>query len=149
MNENQELTLAKTFGLRICTKAHWEELRAEYLLYRQQLVDEINEQQDADAARRRVLEIERKPSEALLDSHMARLKRKRSESSTARNHHEVLSGSQFPSGCLVFVRHVHPQTNKTTLRNLFSRVWEGNKDVIDYIDYGKNMDSVWLVYSQV
>jgi len=147
VHENQELTSAKAFGLRICTKARWEELRAEYLLYRQRLVDEINQQQDAEFARRGVREIESKPSEALetRDSQMDHLKRKRSESSTAQTHHEVF-GSRFPSGCLVFVRHVHPETNRTTLRTLFSRAWEessANKDVIHYIDYGKNMDSVW------
>lgn len=26
----------------------------------------------------------------------------------------------FPPGCLVFVRNVHPDTNKTTLKSLFS-----------------------------
>lgn len=144
--EKQELTSAKAFGLRICTKARWEGLRAEYLLYRQQLVDEINQQQDAEAARRGVRELESRPSEALetKDSQMDGLKRKRSESSTGRTDHEV-SGSQFPSGCLVFVRHVHPDTNRTTLRTLFSRAWEessANKDVIHYIDYGKNTDTV-------
>ena len=36
------------FGLRILTKARWEELRAEYLFYRQELVDEINMFQDEE-----------------------------------------------------------------------------------------------------
>lgn len=60
------------------------------------------------------------------------------------------ANSAYPPGCLVFIRHVHPDTNKTTLRNLFLHIWEegGNpggekdEDGIDYLDYTKGMDCV-------
>jgi xRRM domain len=63
--------------------------------------------------------------------------------------------SAYPPGCLVFIRNVHPETNKTTLRNLFLHAREetvesgdsgGKKDEdgIDYLDYTKGMDCVCL-----
>lgn len=56
------------------------------------------------------------------------------------------ANSAYPPGCLVFIRHVHPDTNKTALRNLFLHIREegGNSDEdgIDYLDYTKGMDCV-------
>ena len=53
----------------------------------------------------------------------------------------------YPIGCLVFAKNVHPETNKTALRALFSAVFEnGNTDgkfsQIDYIDYTRGLDVV-------
>ena len=53
----------------------------------------------------------------------------------------------YPPNCLVFVRNVHPETNKTTLRALFSAALsEGGEDLppdgIDYVDFTKGLDAV-------
>ncbi len=54
----------------------------------------------------------------------------------------------YPIGCLVFVKNVHPETNKTALRELFSAALK-NKDadqkmsqIIDYVDYTKGLETV-------
>jgi len=65
----------------------------------------------------------------------------------------IHANSAYPPGCLVFIRNAHPETNKTTLRSLFShareeRVESGDpgrktdEDGIDYLDYKKGMDCV-------
>jgi hypothetical protein len=50
--------------------------------------------------------------------------------------------SPFPPGCLLFVRHVHPQTSRTALRTLLSRVLGADAGGVDYVDYAKGTDSV-------
>ncbi|KAG6836024.1 hypothetical protein H0H93_012169, partial [Arthromyces matolae] len=59
--------------------------------------------------------------------------------------------SPYPYNSLVFVRNIHPETNKTTLRKLFSTAFasslarsEINGDGIDYVDFAKGMDSCHL-----
>ena len=63
--------------------------------------------------------------------------------------------STYPPGCLVFLRNVHPETNKTTLRGLFLHarrpigIEVGKKDDddgLDYLDYTKGMDSVCVLF---
>lgn len=60
--------------------------------------------------------------------------------------------SQYPPSSLVFVRNIHPETNKTTLRNFFATSLKGSladgtiqSDGLDYVDFNKGMDSVSLV----
>ena len=48
----------------------------------------------------------------------------------------------YPPNCLVFVRNVHPETNKTTLRSLLANAFGGSVEKIDYVDYNKGLDSV-------
>ncbi|KAJ4489622.1 hypothetical protein C8J55DRAFT_547634 [Lentinula edodes] len=64
----------------------------------------------------------------------------------------------YPRNCLVFVRNVHPGTNKTTVRALFVNALSGkvgssisaggedrdSKNAIDYVDYTKGTDSCHL-----
>ena len=126
---------AKANHLRICTRAHLEELRAEYLLYRQRLINEVNQYQDANEVHW--------PKET---TDQGRCKDSRgmdgSQGEQIRPTGIVPSVSTYPTACLVFVRHVHPETNKTTLRTFFSQAWAEPNDAIDYVDYSKNMDSV-------
>ena len=65
------------------------------------------------------------------------------------------ASAPFPPGCLVFVRNVHPETNKTTLKTLFSAHAFGRDSsaassssavAIDYVDYNKGMTSVSVVH---
>ena len=47
----------------------------------------------------------------------------------------------YPSGCVLFARHVPLDTNKTALRARFSTLLT-DADALDYIDYTKGLDSV-------
>lgn len=54
----------------------------------------------------------------------------------------------FPQGCLLFVKNLHPQTNKTTLKKLFESALESaslpknDGRSLDYVDWSKGMSSV-------
>ncbi|THU99683.1 hypothetical protein K435DRAFT_855429 [Dendrothele bispora CBS 962.96] len=69
----------------------------------------------------------------------------------------------YPTSCLVFVKNVHPSTNKTTLKKLFGRGFEGFGGAVDgeegsaggagevgggggvdYVDFNKGMDTCYL-----
>ncbi|KAJ3510064.1 hypothetical protein NLJ89_g4883 [Agrocybe chaxingu] len=180
-----ERKAARQFGLRAISKARWEALKAEYLLYRQQLVGELNQFQDAanEAAQRHGSSVSKEVTntdERNVDHVNFRpaitssSEEKASESqayypnmpqsvirtcqTTAEEHTRAVQvpsspsihpGSRYPSGCLVFVRNVHPETNKTTLKTFFSQAWKlvmthtggGSENALDYIDYTKNLDT--------
>ena len=53
----------------------------------------------------------------------------------------------YPPGCLVHVRHVHPETNKTTLRKLFAKASSEDDAGIDYVDFNKGMITVRAIVS--
>ncbi|KAF8806200.1 hypothetical protein BYT27DRAFT_7141780 [Phlegmacium glaucopus] len=163
---------ATKFGLRVLTKAKWEELRAEYLLYRQELVDEINTFQDEgevvgggrkrrsdDDTHDQDEQITEEDSQQRNQIHVRKSAYTRSQSNknatVVGNDSVGTAGirpnSAYPPGCLVFVRNIHADTNKTTLRNLFlharelgiESVVEGGRnddDGLDYLDYTKGMD---------
>ena len=154
---------ATKFGLRILTKAKWEELKAEYLLYRQELIDEINKFQDEDEIRvyggrkRGYVDEMHDPEEQITEeaqrTDQIQVQKSASTKNTAIATNDLIGTASihpsptYPPGCLVFVRNVHPQTNKTSLRNLFLHAREvagGKKDDdgLDYLDYTKGMDCV-------
>ena len=56
----------------------------------------------------------------------------------------------FPAGCLLFVKNLHPQTNKTTLKKLFEHTLESSvgKGGVDYVDWSKGMSSVSLYVAE-
>ena len=160
------------FGLRILTKAKWEELRAEYLLYRQELVDENNAFQDEGEVR--VYEGGRKgylgethdrdeqedpgKSNQVQVQKRARIQSRSTKSAAivAVDTAGIHPNFTYPLGCLVFVRNVHPETNKTTLRSLFlhargptvNGIEDGKKydGGLDYLDYTKGMDCVCVPF---
>lgn len=168
-NANLELRKdARKFGFRCLGKTKWEELKAEYLLYRQQLVDEMNRYQDEELemrTRKMAAISAHRPSGAGAHTSALVASQKVAEEGMKRPKDEpvqiqvegpksIHSGSKYPSGCLVFVRNLHPETNKTTLRTLFSRAWDedphsdeqgsagGGGSGLDYLDYTKGMDRV-------
>jgi len=49
----------------------------------------------------------------------------------------------YPPGCVLFARHVPPDTNKTALRTLFSALL-ADASALDYVDYTKGLDSCYL-----
>lgn len=134
---------AQKIGFRAITKAQWDRLNEEYLQYKQSLLDEMNLVTDQDEYH---------------DSGHNLTSRKRSPSPTgsesivgAQQSGQVTTlASQYPFGCLLFIRHVHPETNKTTLKTLFSRaLLEGDSTAegIDYVDFNKGMETVrlWII----
>jgi len=172
---------ATKFGLRVLTKAKWEELRAEYLLYRQELVDEINTFQDegqvsggrSGGGRKRKHVDETHDQEEQITEEGSHQTNQIPVPTSAyiqlqpsKNVAIVANGSvgtagiqpnsAYPPGCLVFVRNVHEDTNKTTLRNLFLHAQaldieggEKDGDGLDYLDYTKGMDCVRFLFLSI
>jgi hypothetical protein len=169
----EETEIAKEalkFGFRTLPKTRWDELKAEYLLYRTQLVDEINKFQDnSDAAlgqvvggtslsmlpdgeETRALNLAGKTKRQ--SEQAAGVENEAEEASTLNYEHQtgdygnpvIDQWSLYPYGCLLFVKNVHPETNKTTLRALFSHAFktclDNAGDALDYVDFNKGMDTV-------
>lgn len=122
-----DVTDAHKYGVRVITKARWEELRDEYLAYRTQLLSAVREED-----RKSGPSFQSKPrmaDPALLPP------------STSNEPYSTVTQG-YPCGCLVFARNVHTETNKTTLRKLFSSAVNFPQEVLDYVDFNKGMDSV-------
>ena len=127
---------AERFGFRTTMKLRWDKLNQEYLSYRQELLDQMAQDTAHDDAEPSTSAVS-PPNEA------AEAERK----DTAPDTPVLDLSAPYPSGCLAFVRHVHPETNKTTLRKLlsqaFSKTESGVSDGgIDYVDFNKGMDTV-------
>jgi hypothetical protein len=72
----------------------------------------------------------------------------------------VPDDTNYPPGCLLFVKNLHPQTNKTTLKALFGNVLKaamkggdmpmdaGGSGEVDYVDWSKGMSSVGLFHPE-
>ncbi|KIJ20484.1 hypothetical protein PAXINDRAFT_96673 [Paxillus involutus ATCC 200175] len=128
---------ALKFGFRTISKARWNQLNEEYLVYRQRLVDEMAEANEP-AARYQATGIE------LGDVTQAELEEPAPSPSLAT---KTTWSSPYPFNCLVFVRNIHPETNKTTLKAFFSQAFqaaEGQANGIDYVDFNKGMDTCYL-----
>jgi hypothetical protein len=57
----------------------------------------------------------------------------------------ITVSSSYSFGCLVFTRNLHPETNETTLRALFTATFKSSlldTGGLDYVDFNKGMDSV-------
>jgi len=135
--------IARQYNFRVIAKKRWLELKLEYLAYRQRLVEEINSYQDA---RQSHLSTQYQESQALL--------RPTKSNSTLFVQDPFVTpfdaSSTYPPNCLVFVKNVHPETTKTTLRHFFSHAFRPQdkqphqKDVegLDYVDFSKGMTTV-------
>ncbi|KAG1752410.1 uncharacterized protein EDB91DRAFT_1195246 [Suillus paluster] len=131
--DSLETKEASKFGFRTLPKAHWDKLNEEYLAYRQKLIEELadaNEFPDIKAGS----DVRSTPCEVLEDSIPVPPK------------NMTTMSSPYPFGCLVFARNLHLETNKTTLRALFSAAFKSPLDPagIDYVDFNKGMDSCYL-----
>lgn len=118
------------FGFRTMLRASWDELQEEYLAYRQTIMDALAyvEQENGNAADDPEAVFE-EPAVPPAPSHLP----------------TTDLWSLYPQGCLVFVRNIHPETNKTTLRALFSQAFTGSEVSgagLDYVDFSKGMDTV-------
>ena len=122
-----DFTEAQKYGMRAITKARWEGLRDEYFAYRAQLLNVVHEE-----ARKFGTNVQPKPG-------IAEQGRPTSGSDGPSNS----TGQQdYPRGCLIVAKNIHMETNKTTLRKLFSSAVGVSQDVLDYVDFNKGMDSV-------
>jgi len=115
-----DVTDARKYGVRVITKARWEELRDEYLAYRAQLLNSFHEEDRGFGAS---------------------VQQKSGMAEPGGPSHFALP-QDYPRGCLVFTKNIHTETNKTTLRTLFSSAVGFPREVLDYVDFNKGMDSV-------
>lgn len=156
---------ASDSGLRVLTKARWDALQDEYMLYRDKLLAEIASKAettpapeasssrithpDATASKRPPSNHERQPAKRETSKPTGPLPhRQEPEPDTS-----LSPSSPFPPRCLVFVRNIHPETNKTTLKTLFRAAFATNdreekqaaNNGIDYVDFTKGLDTVRLL----
>ena len=117
---------AHKYGVRVITKVRWEELRDEYIGYRVQLLDAVHEEDRKSGA-----SVSSRPGVTDPASPL----------SVPNGPYSTVT-QDYPRGCLVFARNIHTETNKTTLRKLFSSATDFSQDVLDYVDFNKGMDSV-------
>ena len=122
-----DVTDAQKCGVRVITKAQWEELRDEYLVYRTQLLNAIHENGRKSGPRVR-------PKPGMAEPSLP------PSGSDGRSH--STGPRDYPRGCLMLARNINMETNKTTLRKLFSSAVGASQDVLDYVDFNKGMDSV-------
>ncbi|KAJ7264871.1 hypothetical protein B0H12DRAFT_1180152 [Mycena haematopus] len=116
------------FGFRTLSKARWDELNTEYLNYRTKILANIPELENTDGPAPSAVQVKPEPKQ---------------RASPVEDPVVPVANMRYPPNCLVFVRNIHPETNKTTLRNFFAKVVDG-KEAIDYVDFNKGMDSCYL-----
>ncbi|KAF8484420.1 hypothetical protein JB92DRAFT_2821400 [Gautieria morchelliformis] len=121
---------AVKFGLRVLPKTSWERMKVEYLAYQQLLLSQV-----AEKAAEPQVEVEKRKAYSESDCN----------SQAKSPPPEIqMQPSWFPQDCLVFVRNIHPDTNKTTLRTLFSASLASSKGGVDYVDFTKGIDTCHL-----
>lgn len=132
---------ARASGLRALSKRRWDTLKEEYIALQLQLRAKAVKSSMPHTRNRPLAkpaatppehgreEIEYTPHTQTMEMVMPVLKPENGRYS-------------FPPDCLVFVKNVHAETNKTTLRTLFSKAFDGSLEEIDYVDYTKGLDSV-------
>lgn len=134
---------ARDFGFRCLSKKRWDLMKEEYLALQERLLDET-----INASKKPRLAPMQKFNSSSTDApSRASPAPGRDDSATSRtfatpSHSRIYSEANYPTGCLIFVKHVNPETNKTTLRTLFSSALGTEGSAIDYVDYNKGLDSV-------
>ncbi|KAG5641510.1 hypothetical protein DXG03_004839 [Asterophora parasitica] len=146
LNRPEEQDASK-FGLRTLSKLLWDKRKEEYLAYRGRLVDEINAHEDAESAMHVPSTSKSTSQQETLVALPAPSEVFEPEQSNATT---IYSSSPYPFNSLVFVRNIHPETNKTTLRKFFATAFRSSitggdlqGDGLDYVDFNKGMDSVY------
>ncbi|KAI9057683.1 hypothetical protein FKP32DRAFT_1660778 [Trametes sanguinea] len=149
---------AAKVGFRVLRKARWDELKEEYLSYRQRLLDQTAASAQHAAARGprsadHTRDITERPQHAAAEPN-AGLSADDAGPRNAPAPSPSSSSASFPPGCLVYVRNVHAETNKTTLRALFgarafasasaAAATASAPAALDYVDYSKGMTSCHL-----
>ena len=153
---------ARNAGFRTLSKARWEALQSEYVQYRDALLHRIATFSPSTAPP--VPAVVPNPSSPSPDNNNvpesdvapAGKGRASQDHQTPTTSHPppplARSCHDYPPGCVIFVRHVPTDTNKTALRARFSALLadDGNGNdstataALDYVDYSKGLDSVRL-----
>lgn len=146
--EEKARTLGIKHGFRVISKTRWKQLTEEYVSQRDTVVKSLDIEKEEDAApadlastrtERHNVPDQPPPIEEEIQS--------RPETYLPANgveHPQTRVDSPYPYHCLLFVRNVHNQTNKTTLRKLFASRLEDTGKGIDYVEYTKGTDNCYL-----
>ncbi|KAI0043496.1 hypothetical protein FA95DRAFT_1563242 [Auriscalpium vulgare] len=135
---SEEAQEAAKSGLRTLSKTRWDQLQDEYAAYRQKLLA-----QAAESTHPVFRAAPSAPVSAAVS--IPEPSRLRHEPPTVPT---LTASAPYPPDCVVYVRHVHHETNKTTLRTLFSAAFRDHSslasDGLDYVDYTKGLDTCYL-----
>jgi hypothetical protein len=118
-------------------RSAWDVLKNEYLAYQKHIIA----LSEPVASSSRSAQSQSNPPEGFVPRDTPHV----TQESVLANQPEIYDQpSTFPKGCLAFVTNIHPETNRTTLKALFSLPFSGSSDGggIDYVDFQKGMDSV-------
>ncbi|KAI0313132.1 hypothetical protein OF83DRAFT_1175957 [Amylostereum chailletii] len=149
---------ARKFGLRMLAKRDWDALQDEYLAYRARLLAAAAREPPVAARAPAPPPIPPVPSSSSSKRpHEASASPPPTYHATPRipaqpqTHPEQQEQeprldphAPYPPGCVVYVRNVVPETNKTTLKTLFAAAASALQDAIDYVDYTKGLDTCYL-----
>jgi len=136
---------AYKFGFRALSKARWEALREEYEVWRKKILDSLLAE-EFHAGTDHATSVEAIEENENVETNPGR-KRKRQRDETrmlSLNSTPASPNPAYPPSCLVYVKNVHPETNKTTLKTLFGQCFpdSGGKGGVDYVDFNRGMDTV-------
>ncbi|KAF9516821.1 hypothetical protein BS47DRAFT_607885 [Hydnum rufescens UP504] len=151
VSQSGDLADARRYGFRALKQKRWLVLKQEYLEYRQCLVDIPSPSKPSGSTAAAIdpehaIESRRSDQRApavLLEAHPH-----------SQPHADVFQDlPSYPHGCLAFIKNVHPETNKTTLKELLSAAFRqdgeaGTGQEVDYVDYLKGIDSCHVRLSQ-
>ncbi|KAF8324567.1 uncharacterized protein EI90DRAFT_3000472 [Cantharellus anzutake] len=133
---SDEVTEALRYSFRTLSKSRWLQLKDEYL---KQMTEALSQES--------ALPLQAVPEECTRNSAQSKIVATPEPDPPTRI--QTPPPPNYPIGCLLFVKNLHPETNKTTLRELFSAVLrdappKGQFSPIDYVDYTKKLDTCYL-----
>lgn len=130
---------AMDLGFRCLSKREWDKLKEEYLTLQRRLLERtlVGNAPGPSTGKRAQPDASSEAAPRRQDMDTSVITQK-SEAVVRADE----SPAWFPRDCLVFVKNVHPETNKTTLRTLLSSAFNKIAAPIDYVDYNKGLDSV-------
>ncbi|EAU80548.1 hypothetical protein CC1G_09945 [Coprinopsis cinerea okayama7 len=147
---------ALQYGFRTLSKKKWDALRQEYQAYRQTLVSEISAFQTkpkpTSVAPTRTDAVRPPPdSKPQPTAPVTKTQEAVPPPATDESNSSITNSSPYPYGCLVFIKNIHTETNKTTLKTLFGRALvpagvnpTSPESGLDYVDFNKGMDTCHL-----
>ncbi|CAE6422208.1 unnamed protein product [Rhizoctonia solani] len=121
--------VAELCGFRSLSKSQWDKLKVEYLEHQSRILKQAPRRPKVDKPPNDSTSIP--PAPAPVPAQVSR-------QAPAPRQIPDSRPPPFPPGILVFVKRLHPETNKTTLKTLLSR---GAPNGVEYIDFQKGIDS--------
>ncbi|KAG8889656.1 hypothetical protein FRB98_003459 [Tulasnella sp. 332] len=119
----------------VAAKARWTELKEEYFERRQQILA-LNSESWTRPASDRLAHVDSIPARTIAAPIIAALVTKPLAKPSVHD--------SFPRGCLLFVRNLHPETNKTTLKKLLNQAFgstSSDGSELTYVDFTKGVDT--------